>query len=124
MRLRSYTLDQHLAQAKREAMAELQPWLEQRFTEELTTAKWDYPTPPQLRDVVASGRLLRSQRVRIDGNGQITAEWPVPYAAQVHEGGVTPSGMRFPGRPWTLAPMDEAPAKFTELLRSKLQSRP
>lgn len=124
MRLRNYTLDQHLAQTKREALTELGKWLDQRFTTEITTAQWDYPTPPQTRDIVASGRLLRSQQVRVDDTGRLTAEWPVPYSTQIHEGGVTPWGMRFPGRPWTAAPLAEAPAKFRELLQSKLQNRP
>lgn len=124
MRLRKYTLDQHLAQAKREALSELRNWLDTELRKEITTAKWDYPTPPQTRDIVASGRLLRSQQVRVDSSGRLTAEWPVPYSSQIHEGGITPWGLRFPGRPWTQRPLAEAPAKFRSLLQPKLQSRP
>lgn len=120
MRLRAYTLDQHLARTKQATLTELASWLDRRFTAEITTAKWPYPTPPETRDIVASGRLLRSQTVTVSPRGQIDASWPVPYAAQIHEGGVTPYGMRFPGRPWTADPMKEAPAKFVRLLRSRL----
>lgn len=124
MRLRNYTLDQHLARNKREVARQLSTWLDQRFTEEITTAKWDYPTAPQTRDIVASGRLLRSQSVITRSDGQIEATWPVPYSTQIHEGGVTPWGMRFPARPWTRKPMEEAPAKFMRLLRARLEARP
>jgi hypothetical protein len=124
MRLRNYTLDQHLARTKRAVARDLATWLERRFTQEITTAKWAYPTPPQTRDIVASGRLLRSQTVNVRADGQIEASWPVPYSTQIHEGGVTPWGMRFPGRPWTRQPMTEAPAQFMRLLRSRLEARP
>lgn len=122
MRLRAYTLDQHLATQKRAALTELANWLDQRFTAEITTAKWDYPTPPQTRDIVATGRLLRSQQVKVTGPS-VEARWPVPYSTQIHEGGVTPYGMRFPGRPWTREPMKAAPAKFMALLRTRMRAK-
>lgn len=123
MRLRAFTLDEHLNRVKREALNDLAKWLDQRFSQEITTAKWGYPTPPQTRDIVASGRLLRSQSVTVT-SGHIDARWPVPYSAQIHEGGVTPYGMRFPGRPWTREPMKEAPAQFISLLRARLRTQP
>jgi hypothetical protein len=110
--------------AHTQAMRELTTWLDTRFTEELTRPKWDYPTPPQVRDIVDSGRLRDSQNHTTGSDGSVTFTWPVPYAPQVHEGGVSTTGMRFPGRPWTKAPLEEAPAKFDQLLRSALEKQP
>ena len=43
------------------AMRQLGTWLDQRFTEEISAVKWQYPTPPQVRDIVDTGRLRASQ---------------------------------------------------------------
>jgi hypothetical protein len=116
-------LSAQLQAAKTEAVRELSRWLDQRFTEELTTSKWSYPTPPQVRDIVDSGRLQASQTRTGNADGSVTFTWPVPYAPQVHEGGVAITGMRFPGRPWTKAPLAEAPAKFDRLLKAALEKQ-
>lgn len=105
------------------AVADLGTWLDQRFREEITSSKWQYPTAPQLRDIVDSGRLRDSQRVTVTPENAIIAEWPVPYATEVHEGGTTLDGRRFPGRPWTRAPLTETGAKFAELLRTSLRAQ-
>lgn len=103
---------------------DLAAWLETRFREEITASKWPYPTPPQVRDIVASGRLRDSQKVTVTPEGDITAEWTAPYAAEVHEGGVAITGERFPGRPWTRDPMRELPTKLIELAEKHARRAP
>ena len=98
------------------AMRQLGLWLDQRFTEEISSAKWAYPTPPKVRDIVDSGRLRASQ-TRQETRDGVVFTWPVDYAQQVHEGGVsTRTRQPFPGRPWTKAPLEQAQAKFGEYL--------
>lgn len=112
-----------LEDASAQAMRQLGTWLDTRFTEEISAVKWPYPTPPQVRDIVDTGRLRASQTRVVNPDGSITFTWPVEYAGQVHEGGVATTGLRFPGRPWTKAPLEEAPAKFGQLLRSALEAQ-
>lgn len=103
-------------QAVAVAMRQLGLWLDQRFTEEISSAKWAYPTPPQVRDIVDTGRLRASQ-TRQDTPDGVIFTWPVNYAQQVHEGGVsTRTRQPFPGRPWTKAPLEQAQQKFGEFL--------
>lgn len=116
-------LTEALEQAKVQAMRQLGTWLDTRFTEEISADKWDYPTPPTVRDIVDTGRLRASQTRVVNSDGSVTFTWPVEYAQQVHEGGVSTTGLRFPGRPWTKAPLEEAPAQFGKLLRSALEAR-
>jgi hypothetical protein len=116
-------LNQALNTAVAQATRQLGTWLDTRFTEEISAVKWEYPTPPQVRDIVDTGRLRASQTRVINADGSITFTWPAEYAGQVHEGGVATTGLRFPGRPWTKAPLEEAPAKFGQLLRSALEAQ-
>jgi hypothetical protein len=116
-------LNQALNTAVAQATRQLSTWLDTRFTEEISAAKWEYPTPPQVRDIVDTGRLRASQTRVVNPDGSVTFTWPVEYAGQVHEGGVSITGLRFPGRPWTKAPLSGAPAKFGELLRSALEAQ-
>ena len=116
-------LNQALNTAVAQATRQLGTWLDTRFTEEISAVKWDYPTPPKVRDIVDTGRLRASQTRVVNADGSITFTWPVEYAGQVHEGGVATTGLRFPGRPWTKAPLEEAPAKFGQLLRSALEAQ-
>lgn len=116
-------LSQALQLATDQAMRQLGTWLDARFTQEISAAKWPYPTPPQVRDIVDTGRLRASQTRVVNADGSITFTWPTEYAQQVHEGGVSTTGLRFPGRPWTKAPLEEAPAKFGELLRNALEAQ-
>ncbi|MGA0848073.1 MAG: hypothetical protein ACO3PY_05660 [Pontimonas sp.] len=116
-------LNQALEAATAQAVRQLGTWLDARFTEEISAVKWDYPTPPKVRDIVDTGRLRASQTRVVNADGSITFTWPVEYAGQVHEGGVSTTGLRFPGRPWTKAPLEEAPAKFGQLLRSALEAQ-
>lgn len=117
-------LRQILDAAKAKAVSQLGTWLDNRFTEEISAVKWPYPTPPQVRDIVDTGRLRASQTRVTNADGSVTFTWPVEYATQVHEGGVsTETRQPFPGRPWTKAPLEEAPAKFGEFLRNALEEQ-
>lgn len=102
---------------------ELATWLDTRFREEITAVKWPFPTPPQVRDIVASGRLRDSQTHTVTPEGDIQFTWNAPYAPQVHEGGVGLDGQRFPGRPWTRDPLEEMPAKFAEIFARQLKEK-
>ena len=105
------------------AIRQLGTWLDQRFTEEISAVKWQYPTPPQVRDIVDTGRLRASQTRQETPEGVIFT-WPVDYAQQVHDGGVsTRTRQPFPGRPWTKAPLEQAEEKFGEFLRNALESQ-
>ncbi len=115
-------LDTQLRAATAKATKQLGSWLDARFTAEISAPKWAYPTPPQVRDIVDTGRLRASQTRTVNSDGSVTFTWPVEYAAQVHEGGVSTTGLRFPGRPWTKAPLEEAPAQFDRLLRAALSA--
>jgi hypothetical protein len=123
MAQRKGDLNKALDQAVAQATKQLGTWLDARFTEEISAVKWKYPTPPQVRDIVDTGRLRASQTRVVNSDGSVTFTWPTEYAAQVHEGGVSDTGLRFPGRPWTKAPLEEAPAKFGEFLRSALEAQ-
>jgi hypothetical protein len=116
-------LNQQLEAATAQAMRQLGTWLDTRFTQEISAVKWPYPTPPKVRDIVDTGRLRASQTRVVNPDGSITFTWPTEYANQVHEGGVSTEGLRFPGRPWTKAPLEEAPAKFGQLLRSAIEAQ-
>jgi len=115
-------LNDQLRAATAKATRQLATWLDTRFTAEISAVKWDYLTPPQVRDIVDTGRLRASQTRSVNSDGSITFTWPVEYAAQVHEGGVAVTGLRFPGRPWTKAPLEEAPAQFDQFLRNALRA--
>ena len=115
-------VDKAAEQAVARALQRLSLWLDGRFTEEISSVKWSYPTPPQVRDIVDTGRLRASQTRIPNGPNQVTFSWPVEYATQVHEGGVsTKTGRAFPGRPWTKLPLEEASAKFGELLDQEMR---
>lgn len=114
-------LDAQLRAATAQATRQLSSWLDNRFTEEISTVKWPFPTPPQVRDIVDTGRLRASQTRTVNADGSITFTWPVEYATQVHEGGVSLTGLRFPGRPWTKAPLEEAASQFDVFLREALR---
>ena len=116
------SLDAQLKAATAKATQQLATWLDTRFTAEISAVKWDYPTPPQVRDIVDTGRLRASQTRVVNSDGSITFTWPVEYAAQVHEGGVAVTGLRFPGRPWTKAPLEEASTQFDQFLRNALRA--
>lgn len=115
-RRRHETIQDALEAAIPAAMRDLSLHLDARFTQEISAVKWEFPTPPQVRDIVDTGRLRASQTRHINEDGSFSFTWPVEYAAQVHEGGVGLNGQRFPGRPWTKAPTEELPEVFGRLL--------
>lgn len=117
------SLTRKLDAAVAQATQDLGLWLDAQFTAEISAVKWPWPTPPQLRDIVDTGRLRASQTRSVEPDGSVTFTWPVEYAAQVHEGGVDTRGRRFPGRPWTKAPLEEAPAQFGEFLRAAVEGQ-
>jgi hypothetical protein len=117
------SLSAQLQDATAQAMNQLGTWLDGRFTEEISSTKWPYPTPPKVRDIVETGRLRASQTRSVNADGSVTFTWPVDYAQQVHEGGVAITGMRFPGRPWTKAPLGEASEKFGKYLRTAMEAQ-
>ena len=80
MARRQPALDLELEAASREAMRQLSTWLDNRFTQEISASKWSYPTPPQVRDIVDSGRLRASQTRVVNADGSVTFTWPVEYA--------------------------------------------
>ena len=123
MAQRKGDINKALDAAVTQATKQLGTWLDARFTEEISAVKWNYPTPPQVRDIVDTGRLRASQTRVVNADGSVTFTWPVEYATQVHEGGVsTETRQPFPARPWTKAPLEEAPAKFGEFLRTALEA--
>lgn len=118
----SRPLGDQFREASELAMRQLGDWLEQRFTEELSDAKWEWPTEPSPRDIVDSGRLRGSMQ-RQSGPGREEFSWPTAYAAQVHEGASLTNGQRLPGRPWTRQPLQEAPEVLQRFLREELRRR-
>lgn len=118
------SLSAKLKLATERAMQATAKHLDARFTEEISADKWAYPTPPQVRDIVDTGRLRASQTRAVNSDGSVTFTWPVEYAAEVHEGGVGLNGQRFPGRPWTQAPLQELPTVFAANLKQQLRALP
>lgn len=118
---RHRTIQEAIEAALPAATRQLSLHLDARFTQEISAVKWDYPTPPRVRDIVDTGRLRASQTRTVNEDGSFSFTWPVEYAAQVHEGGVSTEGLRFPGRPWTKAPMAEIPQLFGELLSAEIK---
>lgn len=115
------SLNAALKAAMKQAMVKTTARLDTRFREEFDSVEWKYPTEPKVRDIVDSGRLRDSQRFDISPEGVATFTWSTPYAAQVHEGGVTTDGVRFPGRPWTRDPIAELPTIYGEELGHALK---
>ena len=114
-----YSLAAQFKADRKRLSTDLAAWLDTRFREEITSAKWAFPTPPQVRDIVESGRLRDSQKHTVSPEGVITFEWTAPYATEVHEGGVGLNGGRFPGRPWTRDPLAELPTKVAQLMANR-----
>lgn len=109
-----------LDSAVKQAMKGTAERLDRRFREEIESEEWKFPTPPKVRDIVDTGRLRDSQVSEVTPDGVYEVRWTAPYAPQVHEGGVTTGGKRFPGRPWTRDPIAELPQIFSEELGQSL----
>jgi hypothetical protein len=104
------------------AMQRVGTWLAQQFTAEISAVKWGYPTPPQVRDIVDTGRLRASQTATSTPDG-VKFSWPTEYAMQVHEGGTDLNGRAFPGRPWTEEPLKKLPEQFGKIVAEELNKR-
>lgn len=116
-------LQRNFDEAVAKALRQTALYLDARFTEEISAVKWDFPSPPQVRDIVDTGRLRASQTREQQNDGSVTFTWPVEYATEVHEGGVGLNGQRFPGRPWTKAPLEELPTKFGQFLNAAIEEQ-
>jgi len=57
----------------------------------------DFP----ISDIVDTGDLRDSQQITFPRPGSVGFDWPVDYAAFVHEGYTLQNGNKQPGRPWT-----------------------
>jgi len=117
------TISSRFEAAQQQTMTELAVWFNQRCREEMESEEWKYLTPPKVRDIVATGRLRDSAVITMLPGGSFEITWAVDYATEVHEGGYTPEGQRFLGRPWTRDPLNELPAMYAELLAKNLNAK-
>lgn len=114
------SIQAHFDKAHKRALKELAVWFNKRCREEIESPKWAYPTNPKIRDIVATGRLRDSARIIMLPGGGFEVVWEADYSTDVHEGGTSPEGVRFPGRPWTRDPLAELPAMYAKLLAANL----
>tara|TARA_B100001175_G_C19228054_1_gene503906 strand:- start:278 stop:649 length:372 start_codon:yes stop_codon:yes gene_type:complete len=103
------------------ATQELVNRLSVEYTKEISSAKWDW-VDGQQRDIVDTGRLRASQTVRLVSDTKYEFNWPVEYAAQVHEGTKLKGGGEWPARPWTRTALENVDSKsfFESILRREL----
>lgn len=111
----------HFDKAQKQTILDLAAWFNQRCREEMDSPEWAYPTNPKIRDIVDTGRLRDSARLHMLPTGGFEITWEADYASEVHEGGTSPEGVRFPGRPWTRDPIKELPAMYAKLLAENLK---
>jgi hypothetical protein len=123
MALRKRKFKEAIQKAKAKALSQAAAFLDVKFTEEISALKWEYPTPPVIRDIVDTGRLRASQTRTLNYDGSVTFSWPVEYATQVHDGTTTVTGLRLPGRGWTTAPLREFPTVFGNFFRKALEEQ-
>jgi hypothetical protein len=112
--------DKLILAAVQEAFTEANRALEPLFDLEFTRAKWSWPTPPLMRDIVDTGRLRQSY-VPTPGRGEYLHSWNADYALGVHEGARLANGRTIPARRWTEEPLKELPAAFRRFARSRLE---
>jgi hypothetical protein len=103
------------------ATQELVNRLSVEYTKEISSEKWDW-VDGQQRDIVDTGRLRASQTVRLVSDTKYEFNWPVEYAAQVHEGTKLKGGGEWPARPWTRTALENVDSKsfFESILRREL----
>ncbi len=91
------------------------------YTNEISTAKWEW-VDGKKRDIVDTGRLRASQTVRRVDDAKFEFSWPVEYATQVHEGVKLKSGGEWPARPWTKTALENVDPKsfFETILKREL----
>ena len=95
--------------------------LSAEYTSEISSEKWEW-VDGQQRDIVDTGRLRASQTVRQVSDTKYEFNWPVEYAAQVHEGTKLKGGGEWPARPWTRTALENVDSKsfFESILRREL----
>ena len=103
------------------ATQELVNRLSVEYTKEISSEKWDW-VDGQQRDIVDTGRLRASQTVRLVSDTKYEFNWPVEYAAQVHEGTKLKGGGEWPARPWTRTALENVDSNsfFESILRREL----
>lgn len=121
MPIAARSISAELDRAQRKTLKDLADWFNQRCKEEMNSPEWKYPTNPKIRDIVDTGRLRDSANLRMLPSGGFEITWEADYSTEVHEGGTSPEGVRFPGRPWTRDPIKELPAMYAKLLGENIQ---
>ena len=121
MAIAARSISQDFDKAQRKTLNDLAVWFNQRCREEIDSPEWAYPTNPKIRDIVDTGRLRDSANLRMLPSGGFEITWEADHSTEVHEGGTSPEGVRFPGRPWTRDPIKELPAMYAKLLGENLQ---
>jgi len=121
MAIDTRSISQDFDKAQRQTLKDLAAWFNQRCREEMDSPEWTYPTNPKIRDIVDTGRLRDSANLRMLPSGGFEITWEADYSTEVHEGGTSPEGVRFPGRPWTRDPISELPAMYAKLLAENLR---
>lgn len=117
----SRSISEDFDKAHTKTLKDLAVWFNQRCREEMESPKWTYPTNPKIRDIIDKGNLRDSANVHMLPGGGFEITWEEDYSTEVHEGGTSPEGVRFPGRPWTRDPIKELPAMYAKLLKANLQ---
>lgn len=111
---------EQIQEATERAMFKMNMHLDQRFTEEISAVKWAYNTPPEVRDIVDTGRLRASQLRIVKSPTETIFDWPVEYSMPVHEGGTDNQGRPFLARRWTEKPLQEAAGVFANAFAAEI----
>lgn len=100
-----------------------------QFSKAITSNIWAWPNGESPRDVVDTGRLRSSQTeeykgLQADGTFRFEFNWPVDYAAPVHQGAVFRNGSSMPARPWTRVALQQWDAQrhFARAFRAYLRN--
>lgn len=104
--------------ATEKAFREMALVMSGEFTKAISDPVYAWPIGDSPRDVVDTGILRRSQQHQVDTFRMVaTYQWPLEYAAAVHNGYLTRAGNAMPARPWTDKALAKSnPAQITERL--------
>ena len=109
-----------ITRALEEAFSETNDLFNRNAAREITKDKWAWPNAPSPRDIVDLGGLRDSyQRTNVSAR-EVDHTWTVDYAMAVHEGAVISGSGGFPGRPWTLEPIERLPKDFEKVAKRLL----
>lgn len=109
--------DQPTKKGKKAAAAafqEVAKEVNEAFQKAISTSAWEWPNPPSPRDIVDTGRLLRSNTGPRFTSGygssapSVSFEWTAPYASALYAG-FRVGGKTYPGRPWCDAVLGTTP---------------